>query len=82
MLSPDDLFAVIDAEITAGRYVIISLPSGPNMTHMYVVLERATDGNYIAVTKGHGDGRVQIDVKVKQRVRDRGGTDILTYVVW
>src|SRR5579859_2226431 len=49
------LFAAIDAELDAGRYVITGLRSGKNMFHAWVIVERLPDGEYRAVSKSGAD---------------------------
>jgi len=72
----EKLFAAVDRELAAGRYVIISLASGGGW-HMYVVCDKDKDGEFIAVSK-IGE-RTITDDHVKRTVTKMQGTDILTY---
>src|SRR5271168_4875824 len=45
-----DLFNAIDKELKAGRYVIVSLPSGGGW-HMYVIYDEDGKGDFLAVSK-------------------------------
>jgi hypothetical protein len=76
----DRLFATIDSELAEGRYVIISLAEAGGW-HMYVIVKKGIDGDYIGVTRWHGQAQAGTATNVKQRVRDMQGTDILTYTV-
>jgi hypothetical protein len=74
----DDLFKTIDDELDHGRYVIISLFTGFSY-HMYVIVGRTASGDFHAVSK---DGEQILTVtNVKPRVREIGGTDIVTYTL-
>lgn len=74
----DDLFKTIDDELDHGRYVIISLFTGFSY-HMYVIVGRTASGDYHAVSK---EGEQTLTVtNVKARVREIGGTDIVTYTL-
>jgi len=74
-----DLFARIDAELDAGRFVIISLRSTSGW-HMYVVHSR-TNGEFESVSKASPPpGTTTIEEnRVKAVVSHMGGTDILVY---
>ena len=72
------LFATIDAELAAGRFVIISLASSGGW-HMYLIYAKDADGDFLAVSKV-GEKTVKTD-HVKQIVTKMKGTDILTYEV-
>jgi hypothetical protein len=72
------LFATIDDELNAGRYVIISLMSG-NGWHMWVICDRTLDGDFVAFSKV--DERTVSADRVNRIVTDMQGTDILTYEI-
>jgi hypothetical protein len=74
----EKLFATIDRELEAGRYVIISLNSG-NGWHMWIICDRSDDGEYTALSKE--GAKTVMETKVKERVRRMKGTDILTYEI-
>ena len=74
----DSLFKTIDNEIVAGRIVIISLPSGQNMYHMYL-LDHKTD-TYLGYSRGYNQDEVLKLDNIKGFVKAMGGTDILTYL--
>src|SRR5262249_11278100 len=71
-----ELFAKIDSELKAGRYVIISLVSRGGW-HMHVIYGEDADGDFIAVTKNM-EKTAEVH-HVKRIVTDMKGTDILTY---
>jgi len=73
----DNLFKTIDSELDAGRYVIVSLPSGSGW-HMWVIVERTASGDYRAFSK-YGDKTVEV-ADTKAQIRKKKGTDIMTYV--
>jgi hypothetical protein len=78
------LFATIDRELDAGRYVIVSFQSGAHSWHMHVIYGKSADGEFVAITKSgsKASGARTIVVKnVKEIVRKMKGTDILTYEV-
>ena len=74
----DSLFATIDSELDAGRYVIVSL-WWRSAYHMFVIVDRTPGGDYRAVSKA-GDVTMEVS-NVKARVRAIMGTDIMTYSV-
>jgi hypothetical protein len=74
------LFDTMDKELNEGRYVIISLESGPGQWHMEVVYERVSDNAYNTVTFYHGQsGPKHLVQDLRSRVTLMQGTDILTY---
>lgn len=74
----DRLFATIDDELCASRCVIISLASNGGW-HMYVIIGRAFDDEYVAVSRSYQPDAPAIIANVKEAVRAMRGTDILTY---
>lgn len=71
------LFAAIDAELGAGRYVITGLTSGKHSFHAWVIVERLANGEYRAVSKGAAD---TIEVtNTRAIIRHMKGSDILIY---
>ncbi|TDQ11752.1 hypothetical protein [Pedobacter metabolipauper] len=75
----NQLFKTIDAELTAGRKVIISLPSGYNFWHMYVIDGKADSGDYIAYSRYFNDNNLITMQNIKKLIFEVKGTDILTY---
>lgn len=73
------LFSTIDHELAAGRKVIISLPSGYLLWHMYVIDSKTSKGEYIAFSRAFNFGEVLVMNDVRSRVFGCKGTDILTY---
>jgi hypothetical protein len=71
----EELFSVIDDELTSGRYVIISL-AVPGGWHNYVIHSRLSKEEYGAVTKAQNPEQI---TDVRLRGTDMRGTDILTY---
>lgn len=71
-----DLFATIDRELKAGRYVIVSLTSNPGW-HMYVIYYEDGDGDVLAVSKIRKE-TIAAD-HVKKIIKGMNGTDIMTY---
>jgi hypothetical protein len=73
------LFATIDRELKAGRYVIISLVASSGGWHMFVIYDEDADGDFVAVSK---TGTRTIEAKhIKSVIKKMKGTDILTYKV-
>jgi hypothetical protein len=71
------LFATIDSELKAGRFVIVSLASSTASWHMYVIYDKDANGDFIAVSKL---GKKTIEAtKIKETIQTMKGTDILTY---
>jgi hypothetical protein len=76
------LFATIDKELEAGRYVIISFQSGDHSWHMHVIYGKSASGDFVAITKSgsKATGARTVEVRsVKEIVTKMKGTDILTY---
>lgn len=73
------LFSAIDHELAAGRKVIISLPSGYLLWHMYVIDSKTSKGEYLAYSRAFNFGEVLVLNDVKSRIFGCKGTDILTY---
>jgi len=73
------LFSVIDQELASGRKVVISLPSGHLLWHMYVIDSKTSKGEYLAYSRGFNLDKVIVLNDVKSRVYGCKGTDILTY---
>jgi len=74
----EKLFATIDEELTAGRYVIISLIATKGL-QTYVICDKDKDGEFIALSKA--DAITISNNHVKRTVTEMKGTDILTYEV-
>ena len=73
-----ELFNSVDAELEAGRYVIVSIKN-PIGFHMYVIYEKDTStGEFHAVSKDIQDNNLCL-FDVKKRITQMQGTDILTY---
>jgi len=73
------LFKTIDEELTAGRKIVISLPSGNNFWHMYVIDAKTSNGDYMAYSRYFNENSPIAIFEVKKLVSDCKGTDILTY---
>jgi len=73
----DDLFAAIEAELRAGRFVIVSLAVAAGW-HMHVIYGQDSDGDFLAVTK-NGYGQTEYIESIKRVVTAMKGTDILVY---
>ncbi|MCD6379961.1 hypothetical protein J7M07_05900 [bacterium] len=78
----DELFARIDEELEAGRYVIISIKPPRSSFHMFVVFEKNDDGEYLAFSKGASDKTINCNNGIEKHIRgELKGTDILTYEI-
>jgi hypothetical protein len=75
------LFKTIDTELSAGRKVIVSLPSGLNLWHMYVIDKKMAQGDYVAFSRYYNDNKVIRKDDVKKSIYNCEGTDILTYTI-
>jgi len=75
----NSLYKVIEDELKAGRKIIISLPSGPDFWHIYVLDHKTEDGEFVAYSRGYNDNNVLEIRKVKELIKAINGTDILTY---
>ncbi len=74
------LFERIDEELNHNRFVIISLSSGYNRWHNEVIFEKIGESDYKTLTFYHRTDGVQILThKLKERVQQMEGTDILVY---
>jgi hypothetical protein len=73
------LFSTIDHELAAGRKVIISLPSGYQLWHMYIIDSKTSKGEYVAFSRAFNFGEVLVLNDVRSRVLGCKGTDILIY---
>lgn len=73
----NELFNAIEAELGAGRYVIVSLAVAGGW-HMHVIYAQESDGDFLAVTK-NGFGQTEYIESVKRVITEMGGTDILVY---
>ena len=71
----EELFSIVDDELLARRYVIVSL-TVPGGWHNYIIYNRLPNAEYEAVTKAQHPEHI---ANVRQRVIDMEGTDILTY---
>jgi hypothetical protein len=72
----DRLFATIEHELAARRYVMISLAVDGGNWHNYLIYNRLPNGEFEAVTKGRTPETIN---NVVEQVRKMQGTDILTY---
>ena len=72
-----DLFDAISAELSDGRFVVISLEVAGGW-HMHVIYGKDSEGDFKAVTK-NGCGLTENIESVKRIVTDMKGTDILVY---
>ncbi|UYQ93818.1 hypothetical protein MKQ68_01750 [Chitinophaga horti] len=78
----DKLFQTIDAELKAGRKVIVSLQSGAAMWHIWIIDSATKNGDYLCYSRDFYDnGQVLETRETKQWIRNMQGTDILTYRV-
>ena len=73
------LFRTVDRELAAGRKVIVSLPSGDRLWHMYVIDRPIGKDEYMAYSRAFNQDRVLVKNNVKRAIRACKGTDILTY---
>jgi hypothetical protein len=74
-----DLFAAIDAELDAGRYVIVALTSGKYVYHNWVIVGHSAHSEYRAVSK-NGAETIEI-ANTRAVIRRMKGTDIGTYTM-
>lgn len=74
----NQLFGTVESELEHGRYVIISLPVGDGISHMWVVHTRLPSREFQALSKQLGT-RTIMTASVQALVRGIHGTDILTY---
>ncbi len=72
-----DLFYTIEEELAQNRYVLVSLVSGQNMWHIYVISEKLPNGEFKAYSKI--DERTLIVSNVKEFITKMKGTDIMVY---
>lgn len=72
-----DLFQTINDELTQNRYVLVSLVSGQNMWHIYVISEKLPNGEFKAYSKI--DDRTLVVSNVKEFITNMKGTDIMVY---
>jgi hypothetical protein len=73
-----EMFATIDRELRAGRFVIVGIACAGG-THDWVIYDEDTEGDFLAVSKG---GKRTIEDKhVRKTITDMSGTDIGTYEV-
>lgn len=75
------LFKTIDKELAAGRKVILSLPSGFNFWHIYVIDSKTKGDEYLAYSRFFDDKNLVTKADVKRCILDMKGTDILTYTI-
>jgi hypothetical protein len=74
----NELFEMIDRELSLNHFVIISLAVNGGW-HMYVIFEKLAD-DYVAFTKTVLNGHQTLLISnVKEIVRQMEGTDILIY---
>jgi hypothetical protein len=71
------LFAAIDSELDAGRYVIVGLTNGAWGLHNWVIIGRTPKHEYRAVSKS-GTETIEI-TNARAVIRRMNGTDIGTY---
>src|SRR6266568_56481 len=69
------LFQVINSELKAGHFVIVSLPSGGGY-HMFVIYDEDTAGDFMAVSKN--GKKTSEATHIKDTIRQMKGTDIMT----
>ncbi|UJH90680.1 hypothetical protein LZ575_18215 [Antarcticibacterium sp. 1MA-6-2] len=72
-----DLFKAIDEELSNNRYVLVSLVSGQNMWHIYVISEKLDNGEYKAYSKI--DEKTLVVSNVREYITNMKGTDIMVY---
>jgi len=77
----DRLFRTIDTELAAGRKVIVSLPSGFNFWHIYVIDRKMEQDDYLAYSRFFNEDKLITKEYIKRWIRGCQGTDILTYTV-
>lgn len=75
------LFKTIDNELAAGRKVIISLPSGFNYWHMYVIDRKIDQDDYLSYSRSFNNNTLITLEYVKRWIFSSKGTDILTYSI-
>jgi hypothetical protein len=73
-----ELFARIDHELQAGRFVIVGLASPGGGWHNWVIYDEDTGGEFLAISKSDKWKTVE-ERHVKQVVAKMQGTDIGTY---
>jgi len=76
----DDLFRTIEAELNAGRFVIVSLQV-PGGWHMFVIYAQLPSQEFRALSKFPGRTEVIGCDRVRALIREMKGTDILTYEI-
>lgn len=73
------MFAAIDAELAAGRYVIVGLRNEDGSFHAWVIVERLPTGEYRAVSKNQ---KTTIEhIEVKKWITGMQGTDLGIYTL-
>jgi len=72
----EKLFEVIDYELHAGRFVVIGLRN-PFGWHSWVVYDKDTSGEFLAVSKARK--QTIEERRVKRAILQSGGTDLGTY---
>lgn len=72
-----DLYNTIDKELAEDRFVLVSLISGQNMWHIYVITEKLQNGEYKAYSKFNNETLVVSNVK--EYIKNMKGTDIMVY---
>ncbi|MBE9582950.1 hypothetical protein IM792_00675 [Mucilaginibacter sp. JRF] len=75
------LFSTIDNELKAGRKVIVSLPSGGGMWHMYVIDRKIEGGDYLAYSRANNMNTHLTLEYIKRWIFGVKGTDIMTYSI-
>ncbi|MCX3263963.1 hypothetical protein OQZ29_04355 [Pedobacter agri] len=73
------LYKTISDELASGRKVIISLVSGQNLWHMWVIDGKSESGDFIAYSRDFNNDYPMVISDVKKRVQAMQGTDIITY---
>ena len=72
------LFSAIDAELNAGRFVIIGLRDDDESPfHAWVIVERLPDGEYLGFSKNGAETMEATDIR--RRIISNGGTDFNSY---
>lgn len=77
----DDLYKTISNELASGRKVIISLVSGQNMWHIWVIDKKSESGDFIAYSRDYNITYPLVVTGIKNIVKSMQGTDIITYTV-
>lgn len=74
----EKLFHTIDDELATDRYVLVSLKVFPPNYHIYLICDKNND-DYIAYSKGSNNKTIEYTGRVKAKIQEMQGTDILIY---